>query len=245
VEYQVRTPEKSVSDTATSKINALAADTTAFDTTFREEVATAGETLPSSYGIAAAEVANVFTVNAGSVSSAPEPETTDEPITIATLFGAAFQGEGEPLVVLIILLLLFLCCVGSSCKLWMTVKKHKNQSNFVEVKTNVGAAPAFDLGTHGTNPMQSKSNPILDVGGKGAADSNGPKIEERTDANTGHVYYVDVEAGRTAWTREALVEEHAAANRAKAEEKEQDQGVGAKGKITVESPEGEELRFDI
>jgi hypothetical protein len=43
VEYQVRTPEKSVSDTATSMINALAADTTAFDTTFREEVATAGE----------------------------------------------------------------------------------------------------------------------------------------------------------------------------------------------------------
>jgi hypothetical protein len=64
----------------------------------------------------------------------------------------------------------------------MTVKKHKNQSNFVEVKTNGGAASAFDLGTHGTNPMQSQSNPILDVGGKGAADSNGPKIEDSSSA---------------------------------------------------------------
>ena len=40
------------------------------------------------------------------------------------------------------------------------------------------------------------------------ASARGPRIEERKDPNTGHVYFVDMDAGRTAWTREALEEHH-------------------------------------
>ena len=74
------------------------------------------------------------------------------------------------------------------------------------------AAANEGLGNTKLDLDNTKTNPML------AATKKGPRIEERKDPNSGNVYYVDMDAGRTAWTREALVEQYEKEQAAKAEE---------------------------